>query len=117
MVLCWLLGGPPPWLRVPAGGALTASLCPLPSQYLHNDKKLLHGDIKSSNVVVKGDFEAVKICDVGVSLPLDENMTGRGGSGRAPAASEAPGSLERGCPGLQELSLPERSVVEGLIWG
>uniref|UniRef100_A0A663MEA9 PDZ binding kinase n=1 Tax=Athene cunicularia TaxID=194338 RepID=A0A663MEA9_ATHCN len=45
------------------------------SQYLHNDKKLLHGDIKSSNVVIKGDFEAIKICDVGVSLPLDENMT------------------------------------------
>ncbi|NWT07491.1 TOPK kinase, partial [Mionectes macconnelli] len=43
--------------------------------YLHCDKKLLHGDIKSSNVVVRGDFEAVKICDVGVSLPLDENMT------------------------------------------
>ncbi|POI26710.1 hypothetical protein CIB84_009541 [Bambusicola thoracicus] len=38
-------------------------------------KKLLHGDIKSPNVVVKGDFEAIKICDVGVSLPLDENLT------------------------------------------
>ncbi|NWX80267.1 TOPK kinase, partial [Alca torda] len=44
-------------------------------KYLHNDKKLLHGDIKSSNVVVKGDFETIKICDVGMSLPLDENMT------------------------------------------
>ncbi|XP_056419728.1 lymphokine-activated killer T-cell-originated protein kinase [Hyla sarda] len=44
-------------------------------KYLHNDKKILHGDIKSSNVVVKGDFESIKICDVGVSLPLDENMT------------------------------------------
>ncbi|NWX40847.1 TOPK kinase, partial [Steatornis caripensis] len=44
-------------------------------KYLHNDKKLLHGDIKSSNVVIKGNFEAIKICDVGVSLPLDENMT------------------------------------------
>ncbi|KFP21296.1 Lymphokine-activated killer T-cell-originated protein kinase, partial [Egretta garzetta] len=44
-------------------------------KYLHNDKKLLHGDIKSSNVVVKGDFEAVKICDVGLSMPLDDNMT------------------------------------------
>ncbi|XP_070591015.1 lymphokine-activated killer T-cell-originated protein kinase isoform X2 [Erythrolamprus reginae] len=43
-------------------------------KYLHNDKKLLHGDIKSSNVVIKGDFESIKICDVGVSLPLDENM-------------------------------------------
>ncbi|KAE8605681.1 hypothetical protein XENTR_v10015284 [Xenopus tropicalis] len=43
-------------------------------KYLHNEKRILHGDIKSSNVVVKGDFESVKICDVGVSLPLDENM-------------------------------------------
>ncbi|KAJ8275155.1 hypothetical protein COCON_G00097800 [Conger conger] len=43
-------------------------------QYLHNEKKLLHGDMKSCNVVIKGDFEAIKICDVGVSLHLDENM-------------------------------------------
>ncbi|XP_067429348.1 lymphokine-activated killer T-cell-originated protein kinase homolog [Thunnus thynnus] len=43
-------------------------------QYLHNEKKLLHGDMKSCNVVIKGNFEAVKICDVGVSLQLDENM-------------------------------------------
>ncbi|XP_071778563.2 LOW QUALITY PROTEIN: lymphokine-activated killer T-cell-originated protein kinase homolog [Centroberyx gerrardi] len=43
-------------------------------QYLHNERKLLHGDMKSCNVVIKGDFETVKICDVGVSLPLDENM-------------------------------------------
>ncbi|XP_016326219.1 lymphokine-activated killer T-cell-originated protein kinase homolog isoform X1 [Sinocyclocheilus anshuiensis] len=43
-------------------------------QYLHNEKKLLHGDMKSCNVVIKGDFESIKICDVGVSLPLDENM-------------------------------------------
>nr|KAG8538810.1 hypothetical protein GDO81_022047 [Engystomops pustulosus] len=43
-------------------------------KYLHNEKKILHGDIKSSNVVIRGDFESIKICDVGVSLPLDENM-------------------------------------------
>ncbi|XP_018597949.2 lymphokine-activated killer T-cell-originated protein kinase homolog isoform X2 [Scleropages formosus] len=43
-------------------------------QYLHNEKKLLHGDIKSCNVVIKGDFETIKICDVGVSLQLDENL-------------------------------------------
>ncbi|XP_024233797.1 lymphokine-activated killer T-cell-originated protein kinase homolog isoform X3 [Oncorhynchus tshawytscha] len=43
-------------------------------QYLHNAKKLLHGDMKSCNVVIKGNFETVKICDVGVSLQLDENM-------------------------------------------
>ncbi|XP_042359729.1 lymphokine-activated killer T-cell-originated protein kinase homolog [Plectropomus leopardus] len=43
-------------------------------QYLHNEKKLLHGDMKSCNVVIKGDFETVKICDVGVSLQMDENM-------------------------------------------
>ncbi|XP_019738244.1 lymphokine-activated killer T-cell-originated protein kinase homolog [Hippocampus comes] len=44
-------------------------------QYLHNEKKLLHGDMKSCNVVVRGNFDAIKICDVGVSLQLDENMT------------------------------------------
>lgn len=45
-------------------------------QYLHNEKRLLHGDMKSCNVVIKGDFESIKICDVGVSLQLDENMKG-----------------------------------------
>ena len=44
-------------------------------KHLHQDKKLLRGDIKSSNIVIKGDFETIKICDVGVSLPLDESMT------------------------------------------
>ncbi|TRZ18629.1 hypothetical protein HGM15179_008480 [Zosterops borbonicus] len=44
-------------------------------QYLHTEQQLLHGDIKSPNVVVRGAFESVKICDVGVSLPLDENLT------------------------------------------
>ncbi|XP_066560670.1 lymphokine-activated killer T-cell-originated protein kinase homolog isoform X2 [Amia ocellicauda] len=43
-------------------------------KYLHNERRLLHGDIKSCNVVIKGDFETIKICDVGVSLKLDENM-------------------------------------------
>ncbi|XP_030200781.1 lymphokine-activated killer T-cell-originated protein kinase homolog [Gadus morhua] len=43
-------------------------------QYLHNEKKMLHGDMKSCNVVIRGDFETIKICDVGVSLRLDENM-------------------------------------------
>lgn len=32
--------------------------------------------MKSCNVVIKGDFESIKICDVGVSLQLDENMKG-----------------------------------------
>ncbi|KAB0355000.1 hypothetical protein FD755_022459, partial [Muntiacus reevesi] len=43
-------------------------------KHLHQDKKLLRGDIKSSNVI-KGDFETIKTCDVGVSLPSDENLT------------------------------------------
>ncbi|MGH0146965.1 UNVERIFIED_CONTAM: hypothetical protein FKN15_051261 [Acipenser sinensis] len=37
-------------------------------------RDMLHGDIKSYNVVIKGDFETIKFCDVGVSFKLDENM-------------------------------------------
>ncbi|NXO25039.1 TOPK kinase, partial [Cisticola juncidis] len=43
-------------------------------QYLHEEQRLLHGDIKSPNVVVRGAFASVKLCDVGVSLPLDHDL-------------------------------------------
>ncbi|XP_021933794.1 lymphokine-activated killer T-cell-originated protein kinase-like isoform X2 [Zootermopsis nevadensis] len=39
--------------------------------YLHRVCHLLHGDIKSLNILVKGDFEIVKLCDFGVSVPLN----------------------------------------------
>ena len=45
-------------------------------QYLHNDKRILHGDIKSGNVLVHGRFEQVKLCDFGVSIFLNETLTG-----------------------------------------
>ncbi|KAH8338828.1 hypothetical protein KR074_001559 [Drosophila pseudoananassae] len=41
--------------------------------FLHNEARLLHGDIKSFNVLIKGEFEICKLCDFGVSMPLDEN--------------------------------------------
>ncbi|XP_034248765.1 lymphokine-activated killer T-cell-originated protein kinase [Thrips palmi] len=43
--------------------------------YLHRQKKLLHGDMKSYNILIKRDFEEIKICDFGVSMPLNADGT------------------------------------------
>ncbi|CAG0885708.1 unnamed protein product [Cyprideis torosa] len=47
--------------------------------YLHTTQQLLHGDIKSNNVLVLGNFETCKLCDFGVVCKLDRNMKLRKG--------------------------------------
>lgn len=38
--------------------------------YLHTEVLLLHGDMKSFNILIKGDFAICKLCDFGVSIPI-----------------------------------------------
>ena len=43
-------------------------------EYLHHTAHILHGDVKSYNVLVSDDYNTVKLCDFGVSLPLTESL-------------------------------------------
>jgi len=46
-------------------------------KYIHDVHHLLHGDLKSANVLVSGDFEEVKLCDFGVCVKLNPNNCGQ----------------------------------------
>ena len=43
--------------------------------YLHRIKKVLHGDLKSANILVIENFKKVKICDFGVAIKLNDNVS------------------------------------------
>lgn len=43
--------------------------------YVHNKHHILHGDVKSSNILLSRDLQCVKLCDLGVSMPLRADLS------------------------------------------
>jgi len=43
-------------------------------KYLHHTAYILHGDMKSFNILLSRNYKTVKICDFGVSIPLTEDL-------------------------------------------
>ena len=64
------LGCPPRPFLAAADVLTVATGIALALVHLHDEMSLLHGDIKSANVLVSRDLSLVKVCDLGVALPL-----------------------------------------------
>ncbi|EFN86814.1 Lymphokine-activated killer T-cell-originated protein kinase [Harpegnathos saltator] len=43
-------------------------------KYLHHKAHILHGDIKSPNILIDHSYSVVKICDFGHSMPLTKSL-------------------------------------------
>lgn len=43
--------------------------------YLHTNHRLMHGDVKSANILLARDLSRIKLCDLGVSIPLDNDLS------------------------------------------
>ncbi|XP_043274328.1 lymphokine-activated killer T-cell-originated protein kinase [Venturia canescens] len=43
-------------------------------EYLHHEVHILHGDLKSYNILLSQDWKLVKVCDFGVSVPLTKDL-------------------------------------------
>jgi len=59
----------------PAKAILTVIRCMAAAlDYIHTEKHFMHGDIKSTNILIVGDFESAKLSDFGVTLPVDSEL-------------------------------------------
>ncbi|KAG5900513.1 hypothetical protein JTB14_010923 [Gonioctena quinquepunctata] len=85
--------------------------------YLHNEVLLFHGDIKSFNVLVQGDFLICKLCDFGVCLPLTKS--GEIDSNKVDEESDYNGTTAWNAPELlkypQEITAKADMYAFGLV--
>ncbi|KAJ8975286.1 hypothetical protein NQ317_004422 [Molorchus minor] len=81
-------------------------------EYLHNHSLLMHCDVKSYNILIKGDFNVCKLCDFGVCLPVTK--TGELNEEKAGSEAEYIGTAAWSAPEI--LKFPQEITTKADIY-
>lgn len=72
---------PPPFAPAFIASAVKQAASAL--AYLHTERRLMHGDVKSANMLLLAGEGRLRLCDFGSALPLDERFEATAGAAAA----------------------------------